>query len=430
MGSPDEDNTPIELIDVTPFSLGVCAIDEDHPARYINSIIINKNSLVPCLEVNPYKLTTKPNQDNQLQIYMLQGESRDPMECLMIGKYSFNNISHGANSPAIIDIEYGYDHSGIITISAQDRSTGHVLPYIIESVIEGREWGLGVNSKIPVEQKLANYGRDAQGLVPIAKKAEAALKQMGLGEHVAAVALVLDISGSMNAMFEDGTVQKVIERVMGLGLNFDDNGAIDIFAFAMDAFDLGEITPDKFSNAAEGVKKSVHSKLTAQTNTESERHKWTGNIIWKEIPGIIWGDIDMWGTQYSPAILNVMSHYGCQKGLVKGVFGAGFSGAKLPAEQPVYVLFVTDGECVDYAEAEVAIKKAARFPIFFQFFGIGESSFAFLKKLDKMRGRLIDNANFFEVKNPNRISDNKLYKKMMAEYPDWLKLAKGKGLIL
>ncbi len=168
-------------------------------------------------------------------------------------------------------------------------------PYIIESVIEGREWGLGVNSKIPVEQKLANYGRDAQGLVPIAKKAEAALKQMGLGEHVAAVALVLDISGSMNAMFEDGTVQKVIERVMGLGLNFDDNGAIDIFAFAMDAFDLGEITPDKFSNAAEGVKKSVHSKLTAQTNTESERHKWTGNIIWKEIPGIIWGDIDMWG---------------------------------------------------------------------------------------------------------------------------------------
>ncbi len=128
MGSPDEDNTPIELIDVTPFSLGVCAIDEDHPARYINSIIINKNSLVPCLEVNPYKLTTKPNQDNQLQIYMLQGESRDPMECLMIGKYSFNNISHGANSPAIIDIEYGYDHSGIITISAQDRSTGHVLP--------------------------------------------------------------------------------------------------------------------------------------------------------------------------------------------------------------------------------------------------------------------------------------------------------------
>ncbi len=55
---------------------------------------------------------------------MLQGESRDPMECLMIGKYSFNNISHGANSPAIIDIEYGYDHSGIITITRESRSLG------------------------------------------------------------------------------------------------------------------------------------------------------------------------------------------------------------------------------------------------------------------------------------------------------------------
>ena len=82
-------------------------------------------------------------------------------------------------------------------------------------------------TKVPIEQKLASYGQNEPGLLNLAKKAEMTLKQKGLGDHIAAVALVMDVSYSMSGMFRDGTVQTVIERVMGLGLNFDDNGAID-----------------------------------------------------------------------------------------------------------------------------------------------------------------------------------------------------------
>ncbi len=254
-------------------------------------------------------------------------------------------------------------------------------------------------TKTPVEEKLEKYGLKSKGLMPLAKKAEMTLKQKGLGDHVAAVALVMDVSGSMIPMFNNGTVQKVIERVMGLGLNFDDNGAIDIFAFQSIAYDLGEMTPDKFADAA----------------------KW------------ILSKVRMGGTCYAPAIRKVLAHYGYGKsspGLFRKKAPIQTSDkGKLPAEQPVYVLFVTDGDCTDRAQAEAAIRDASHFPVFFQFVGVGGHSFAFLDRLDNMGGRFIDNANFFEVRDPNRISEEELYQRMMGEYPDWLKLAKGKGLI-
>jgi len=206
----------------------------------------------------------------------------------------------------------------------------------------------------------------------------------------------MDVSYSMDSMFRDGTVQRIIERVMGLGLNFDDNGAIDIFAFQSSAYDLGELTPQKFKNAAQ----------------------W------------ILARVSMGGTNYAPAIRQVVEHYGygqSKRGLLGSVFGSG-RGA-LPAKYPTYVLFVTDGACGDESEARTAIREASHFPIFFQFVGIGSSSFGFLEELDDLDGRLIDNANFFSVRDPNVVTEDQLYSKMMAEYPGWLNLAKGQNLI-
>jgi len=97
---------------------------------------------------------------------------------------------------------------------------------------------------------------------------------------------------------------------------------------------------------------------------------------------------------------------------------------------PAYVLFITDGDNHDNAEAEEAIVKASRFPIFWQFVGIGghRSTFEFLDKLDTMPGRFIDNANFFALNDIERISDDDLYRRMLVEFPSWLKEARQKGI--
>ncbi|MGK7897568.1 MAG: Hsp70 family protein [Xenococcus sp. (in: cyanobacteria)] len=148
LSSPEPDLTPIEFYNVTPFSLGVCAYKGEDHSRLINSIIINKNSPVPCIESRPYQLRTQRNRNNQLDVYMLQGESADPKECLVLGKYIFSNITHVPGIPAIIDIEYGYDQSGIITVAASERLTGKSLPLTIEQLPDDMSWiSGGLNSQ-------------------------------------------------------------------------------------------------------------------------------------------------------------------------------------------------------------------------------------------------------------------------------------------
>lgn len=52
-------------------------------------------------------------------------------------------------------------------------------------------------------------------------------KERDLSGVKSRVALALDFSGSMSSLFEDGTVQSIIERLIPLALNFDDNGELD-----------------------------------------------------------------------------------------------------------------------------------------------------------------------------------------------------------
>lgn len=53
----------------------------------------------------------------------------------------------------------------------------------------------------------------------------------------------------------------------------------------------------------------------------------------------------------------------------------------------------------------------------------------FLKKLDDMGGRSIDNVDFFRLPKPNHISDEDLYAKIFDEYPEWVKVVRKKGII-
>jgi hypothetical protein len=94
-----------------------------------------------------------------------------------------------------------------------------------------------------------------------------------------------------------------------------------------------------------------------------------------------------------------------------------------------YVIFITDGDNSDKNETETIIKRNSRLPIFFQFVGIGSQQFRFLEKLDTMLGRIIDNANFFQVNDISAISDDELYSRLFNEFPNWIKEARKAGIV-
>ena len=258
--------------------------------------------------------------------------------------------------------------------------------------------------KLSLEKKIStlNLEKKAPTLINLAKTAQTSLQQISFESHTAQVALVMDISGSMRNLFDDGTVQELIARTMALGLNFDDNGAIDIFAFGAKAHNLGELTVDAFTNASKWI--------LSKTGFEGD-------------------------TKYAAPILEIAKHYGfCQTQTIstssKGFFGL-FSSTQQEEkdvwtssqkmQHPIYVLFVTDGENSDKSSTRDIIKNISKYPIFFQFIGIGNGSFSFLQELDSIQNRAVDNASFFAVSNPKAMAAEELFAKMMMEYPAWVK---------
>lgn len=139
--TPVEEKTPVEIEfhNVTPFSLGVCSYERDS-SGCINSKIIHKNRPVPCVESRPYELQTRAGQDNLLEVYMLQGEQQNPAECLVIGKYIFSGVSHQPGGLTKVDIQYGYDRNGIITVEAHDQANGKELSLHVENLPEDMAW--------------------------------------------------------------------------------------------------------------------------------------------------------------------------------------------------------------------------------------------------------------------------------------------------
>jgi len=82
-----------------------------------------------------------------------------------------------------------------------------------------------------------------------------------------------------------------------------------------------------------------------------------------------------------------------------------------------------------------AQKQLSSYPIFWQFMGIGpKREFEFLAKLDDLKGRYVDNADFFNIEERELlggkpISDEVLFDRLMTEYPKWCAEAKTMGVL-
>jgi Mg-chelatase subunit ChlD len=234
---------------------------------------------------------------------------------------------------------------------------------------------------------LEKIQQQAPGLVNLAKTASVSLEKKGLGDHRAAVYLVLDHSGSMQNHYRVGNVQKLADQALGLSVNLDDDGQVPVVFFGDHASDAIVLGLDNYAGAVGRAHQSVP-----------------------------------WGyTNYADAI-NVVTELHL----------------KSSASAPGLVIFQTDGNPYtrsgDAKKAAVkALKDASEHPLFFSFVGFGEEM-DFLRRLDDLRvgfgGRKVDNASLFETgHDPRLVSDGALYDGIMHEYPAWLNAARRAGIL-
>ena len=100
-----------DIKDITSHSLGMLALDSKEE-NYINSIIIRKNSKVNEVFSKEYTFSGQT-----LDVYVLQGESRDPFECDMIGKYSISGMPRGQKNK--ITVNFLYNSNGVVEVNAK-----------------------------------------------------------------------------------------------------------------------------------------------------------------------------------------------------------------------------------------------------------------------------------------------------------------------
>lgn len=265
------------------------------------------------------------------------------------------------------------------------------------------------SSTISLEKRFQDK---APQLVSLAKIATVSLAKNKLENVRAKVAFVIDASGSMTNQYRQGRVQEAVNRVFPLGVHFDDDEELETWAFALKSKQLTNV---KFDNFKDYV--------------ERESGGWSQ---WMR-------DLNA-GYNNEPAVIrDVIKHFsGCtpppagaavKSGLFGGLRAATEFAPAIKNKTPIFVLFISDGGVSHNDEIEHLIRWSSTLPIFWQFIGIGGSSYGALSKLDSLSGRHIDNANFFAIDDLLRITEAELYDRMMLEFPQWLKEAKAKGMI-
>jgi len=124
--------------DVMSHSLGTVAISPDGSA-YVNDIVIRRNAPIPARYARPYSHTTHGGANDRLEIYLTQGESPQPADCTVIGKYVFTGF-HATDAEVAVDVSMSYDLDGIVGVEAVQRDTGHRLTMAVEPVPDDLSW--------------------------------------------------------------------------------------------------------------------------------------------------------------------------------------------------------------------------------------------------------------------------------------------------
>lgn len=124
--------------DVTAHAMGMVAVSEDGE-KYINSVIIPKNSTIPLEKKKSYNFRTR-KKDNELEVYVLQGSYERPLDNVIINKYVIANIEPVQTNPSVIEVAYKYTSNGVVEVSAVQRETGKSLLVKVESVPDDLSW--------------------------------------------------------------------------------------------------------------------------------------------------------------------------------------------------------------------------------------------------------------------------------------------------
>lgn len=244
-------------------------------------------------------------------------------------------------------------------------------------------------------------------MADLQKKAAVSLAKHGIesdGEGGIKVRLILDHSWSMEPWYRNGAVQKLTEQVLALASKLDDDGIVEVWYFGDSASDMQTLSltrPDASAPVpAQGRRSRLFGRRSGSAAAGDPYYEGWVDRTHSQVP---WGS-----TNYVSAIQAVSRYRKTEK-----------------ETDPTLVVFQTDGGPDNRAAASQALKAVSGEDIFFAFvvFGDEESEAADYVRndLDRLTGRVRDNASSIIVPDFRTVSDEDVYDGVLGEFrQQWL----------
>ncbi|MES2641805.1 MAG: Hsp70 family protein [Myxococcota bacterium] len=169
----------IRTHDVTSHSLGMVVYRE---GKLYNSRIIERNSRIPCERTRDDYVTTHDGQTT-MDLWLVQGENTDPLECNVLGHFEFYGIPARAATRSRLSVTFRYNANGIVEVEAMDLDSGQTLAHrlaagavTLEDLARNRA---PMNIVLVMDCSGSMYGRN----ITEARKAALAFAEASLGPN-------------------------------------------------------------------------------------------------------------------------------------------------------------------------------------------------------------------------------------------------------
>lgn len=240
------------------------------------------------------------------------------------------------------------------------------------------------------------------------------LEKHSIPAITAEVIAVLDVSGSTQRLYNQGTIQKALQYVVPIALNFDDNGDIPVYVF-----------DDQNDQTEEHLTADNYANFVTEEIIEKGFATWGGTTLEPVLEQTV-VDLGFYTVQPDPT----------KPAEKKRFFKSFFTGGGNPApvqtydpqqhstsRLPAIVYVITDGENDDHEETSqlLASLQKAKSEVYFNFIGVGSATFRYLQQIaDKY-----DNVGFCQIKDLEAVAasgDDKIYDYLLPEeLTVWLK---------